>query len=360
MDIRVLDTNFICIKIIDMFESEVWTDRYSTYGDFEIYFAMDKDLFNYLKDGYYLQVRDSEHTMIVETVKTITDIEEGNKIVVTGRSLESILTRRIIWGQETFTGNMQTAIRKMLNDSIISPSIADRKIANFVFQESNDPKITSLTIDKQYTGDEVYEVISALCSDNKIGFKIILNDNNKFVFSLYAGTDRSYEQTDNPYVIFSPKFDNIINSNYLTSSSNHKNVTYVAGEGEGAERKSVVVGSGRGLTRRELFTDARDISSKEENNVELTPEQYNAKLSSRGEEKLKEHIVSTAFEGEVDAVNMFVYGEDFFVGDMVQIADEYGNEGKAYISELVITETKDEKSLYPTFKTLSNEEEQLT
>lgn len=152
----------------------------------------------------------------------------------------------------------------MLNENIISPSIADRKISNFTFKPSTDNKVTGLTIDNQYTGDDLYTVIKGLCEENNIGFKIILTDDNKFEFSLYAGADRSYDQTENPYVVFSPNFENIINSNYYSSNANLKNVTLVAGEGEGASRKTTVVGSGSGLDRRELFTDARDISSDTE------------------------------------------------------------------------------------------------
>ena len=126
----------------------------------------------------------------------------------------------------------------MLNECIISPSIADRKISNFVFVPSADPKITSLKIDNQYTGDCLYDVIKGLCEENDIGFKIVLTDENKFAFSLYAGVDRSYEQTENPYVVFSPNFENIINSNYYSSRASFRNVTLVAGEGEGASRRT--------------------------------------------------------------------------------------------------------------------------
>ena len=85
--------------------------------------------------------------MIIEDIKINADTEEGNHLIVTGRSLESILERRIIWGQRIFNGNLQNGIQTMLNECIISPSIADRKISNFVFVPSADPKITSLKID---------------------------------------------------------------------------------------------------------------------------------------------------------------------------------------------------------------------
>ena len=354
MELFVLNADFESIAVIDTYESMIWTDRYNAYGDFEIYFAMDENLLEYIKEDYYLWLKDSEHSMIIEDIKIDADTEEGNRLIVTGRSLESILERRIIWGQRIFSGNLQNAIQTMLNENIISPSVADRKIANFIFVPSTDSKITSLTIDNQYTGDDLYTVIKGLCEENNIGFKIVLTDDNQFAFSLYAGADRSYDQTENPYVVFSPNFENIINSNYFSSKAGYRNVTLVAGEGEGASRKTTVVGSASGLDRRELFTDARDISSDTEDGT-LSDAEYIAQLRTKGLKNLADHMITTAFEGEVEVTRLFKYGEDFFIGDIVQIANEYGNENSAYISELIILNSDEGLSIYPTFKTISKE-----
>lgn len=354
MELFVLNADFESIAVIDTYESMIWTDRYNAYGDFEIYFAMDESLLEYIKEDYYLWLKDSEHSMIIEDIKIDADTEEGNRLIVTGRSLESILERRIIWGQRIFSGNLQNAIQTMLNENIISPSVADRKIANFIFVPSTDSKITSLTIDNQYTGDDLYTVIKGLCEENNIGFKIVLTDDNQFAFSLYAGADRSYDQTENPYVVFSPNFENIINSNYFSSKAGYRNVTLVAGEGEGASRKTTVVGSASGLDRRELFTDARDISSDTEDGT-LSDAEYITQLRTKGLKNLADHMITTAFEGEVEVTRLFKYGEDFFIGDIVQIANEYGNENSAYISELIISNSDEGLSIYPTFKTISKE-----
>lgn len=354
MELFVLNADFESIAVIDTYESMIWTDRYNAYGDFEIYFAMDENLLEYIKEDYYLWLKDSEHSMIIEDINIDADTEEGNRLIVTGRSLESILERRIIWGQRVFSGNLQNAIQTMLNENIISPSVADRKIANFIFVPSTDSKITSLTIDNQYTGDDLYTVIKGLCEENNIGFKIVLTDDNQFAFSLYAGADRSYDQTENPYVVFSPNFENIINSNYFSSKAGYRNVTLVAGEGEGASRKTTVVGSASGLDRRELFTDARDISSDTEDGT-LSDAEYIAQLRTKGLKNLADHMITTAFEGEVEVTRLFKYGEDFFIGDIVQIANEYGNENSAYISELIISNSDEGLSIYPTFKTISKE-----
>lgn len=349
MEILVLNTNFESVVVVDNFKSMIWTDRYNSYGDFEMYLSMNSDVLGYIKQDYYLWMKESGHYMIIESISIASDTEDGNHITVTGRSLESLLERRIVWGQKVLKGNLQDEIEILLSESIITPSIEERKIGNFMFKASTDAKITELTIDTQFTGDDLYSVVKSLCEENHIGFQIVLDDNNQFIFSLYSGIDRSYAQTNNPYVVFSPSFENILNSNYYTSKVNLKNVTFVAGEGEGASRKTAIVGSASGLNRLELFTDARDISSDTESG-RLTETEYNAQLKARGVKNLTEYTAKTAFEGEVEATRLFKYGKDFFIGDIVQIANEYGHEGSAYISELVMSQSEEGVSMYPTFQ----------
>ena len=357
MDLTLLNTSLDAIAIVDDYESIIWTDRYQEYGDFEIYTPVTADLLSVIKQDYYLQNRDSEHVMIVEKLLIKTDVETGNHVTITGRSLESILKRRIVWGQRNLTGNLQNGIKTLLEENVISPTDPNRRIDNFIFEESTDERITKLTIEAQYTGDELYDVISKLCKEHDIGFRVTLNDNKQFVFKLYMGEDRSYEQMHNPYVIFSPNFENIVNSNYLESKSALKNVTLIGGEGEGAARRYTSIGDVSGLERRELFTDARDISSDVGDNVVLTEAEYTALLKQRGEEKLSENIAIISFEGEIEATMMFRYREDFFNGDIVQIANEYGHESKTRILEMTTSENKQGTSVYPTFSTISEKGE---
>lgn len=355
MNLRVLDTNFKDVVVLDSYTSLIWTDRYWKYGDFEIYTPMSLELTEQIKQDYYLVNPDSEHVMIVESLKITSDAEDGNYLTVTGRSLESILLRRIIWIQTTVSGNLQNAIKKLLDDAVISPTDDKRKISNFIFEVSDDPEITGLTIEAQYTGDNLYDIVSKICSDKNIGFKITLNSSNQFVFKLYAGADRSYQQTANPYVVFSPKFENVVTCNYMESRTALKNVALIGGEGEGAARKyAVIEGDETGLDRRELFTDARDISSDVADGQTISDEEYYAQLKQRGREDLTENIEVVSFEGEMETSVMFRYGVDFFTGDIVQIADEYGHEGIARVTELVMSEDVSGKTAYPTFETVES------
>jgi hypothetical protein len=353
MELTLLNTSLDAIAIVDDYKSAIWTDRYQEHGDFEIYTPVSSDILAVFKQDYYLQNRDSEHVMIVEKLLIKTNVELGNHVTITGRSLESILKRRIVWKQRSISGNLQNGIKTLLYENVISPIDPDRKIDNFIFEESTDERIMSLKIDAQYTGDELYDVISKICKEHDIGFKVTLNSYKQFVFKLYMGVDRSYEQTENPYVIFSPNFENIVNSNYIESKSALKNVTLIGGEGEGSDRRYTTVGSASGLDRRELFTDARDVSSRTEDDKTLTEDEYNAKLKQRGEEKLGENIDIVSFEGEIEATMMFRYREDFFDGDIIQIANEYGHETKARIIEMTTSENEQGTSVYPTFSTIT-------
>lgn len=349
MNIMVMDSDFKSVTILDSFESIVWADRYRACGDFELYTAVNTDILSKIRKNYYVTNGNSEHVMIIEQLLITSDVEEGNKIAITGRSLESILDRRIVWGLKNLNGNLQEAIKTLLNECIINPTDVNRKIDNFIFEYSDDSYIKDLTIEAQYTGDDLYDIIVAICEERDIGFKITLNQDNQFVFKLYRGVDRSYNQSQNSYVVFAPEFENIINSSYLTANQELKNVTLIGGEGEGTERKYTYVGDAKGLDRRELFTDARDISSNI-GDVSLSTDEYIALLQQRGNEKLAEKVDKVAFEGEVETTLMFKYGIDYFLGDTVTIRNEYRIEAAPQIIEIVESLDESGYSIIPTFK----------
>lgn len=348
MEVLIMDEKFQQVCLIDAFESLIWTERYHGFGDFEIYTPANAELMKTVKQDYYAWLKDSDQVMIVEEVQIGTEVETGGHLTISGRSLESILDRRIVWQQTVLNGNLQNGIKKLITENVISPVIADRKIAGFVFQESKDPYITGLTIRAQYTGDNLYETIETICKAYNLGFQIILNEQNQFVFSLYSGADRSYDQSVNPYVVFSPKFENIINSNYLESKKTLKNVTLVAGEDAGSTRRTRIVGTGKDLNRREIYTDARDIQSETQDG-KLSDGEYNAQLGQRGKEKLSEYQLTKSFEGQVESTQTFVYGKDFYKGDIVQIVNEYGIESKVRVIEIVRAQDTTGYETYPTF-----------
>ena len=352
MEPIVLDTDCTPLAVFDVYQSLIWTECYCEYGDFEIYTNADSTVRELFTQNRYLKMKGSDRVMIIETIKTTSDVENGDMITVTGRSLESILERRIIWGQTTLSGNFQNGIKKLLDQNVISPDLTIRKINNFIFQPSDDPKITDLTVSAQFTGDNLYDAIKALCDARGVGFKITLSDDGNFVFSLYSGADRSYNQSENPYVIFSPKLENVINTEHTKSNANFKNIALVAGEGEGADLKSIwFIPKAQvlsGLIRRELYVDARDISSSS-GDISLSDDDYTELLMERGKEKLIEYTEEESFDGQIESGRVFEYGRDFFLGDIVQLSDGKNVNSRLRTVSVTRSRNADGTEVYPKF-----------
>ena len=214
MGAYILDQNLEVIAPLNLYSSLIWSERYYKCGDFELetITGSETDLLTALDN--YIVNDDSDHVMIIEAAETDTDAEKGSLIVKTGRSLESILERRIIWKQTTIDTDLESAIYKLLYENVMDGAAAERRISNFTMIRTGVGSDFHVTA--QYTGDNLYEVISTLCESANVGFKITLED-GLFVFRLYEGSDRSYDQSDNPYVVFSSGFDNLYNSNYYNT-----------------------------------------------------------------------------------------------------------------------------------------------
>lgn len=353
MELLILDENFDGIDTLDVFESLIWTDRYCGYGDFEIYAPATAKMRSKLKKDRYLYLRESEYLMVIEDTEITTDAENGAHLCITGRSLESILERRIIWNQTVLSGSLQDGIKKLLDENAISPSDENRKIPNLVFKTNENTDITELTLEAQYWGENLYNTILDICKSAGIGFKIILSG-KIMEFSLYTGKDRSYDQIINPYVVFSPGFDNLLNSNYIESDKTLKTVTLVTGEGEGSEKKMTTVeikdGGGSGLKRREMYTDAGDISQTVDNE-KISDSDYINQLKQRGEEDLSKNKATNSFEGQIDSNATYSYGmdSDYYLGDIVQVENEYGCETRSKITEFIRSQNESGIETYPTF-----------
>lgn len=342
MEVYVKNTEYKLVGVIDTSSSVIWTERYNDAGDFEIYIKASEDILSILQKGYYLEKDGSESVMVIETGEIKTDTENGNYMTYSGRSLETILSRRIVWKQTNLTGNAEAAVRKLITENFISPEIPERKIENMKLGPLQG---FTEKIDMQVTGQTVEDTVKKICRGFGWGYKIML-DGTDFVFSLYKGIDRSYKQNQVPYVTFSPEFDNLINSDYLFNLKDYKNVALVAGEGEGTARRTKTVGNAQGLERREIYVDSRNVSS---NNGELTEQEYEAALAEEGAQTLSEHKMMESFEGEVNYQTPYVYKTDFFMGDVIEVVNEYGISATPRISEVIECEDESGHSIIPTF-----------
>ena len=340
MYIYALDKTLKKIGLIDNFVSLIWTTRYYFSGDFELYLPVTSESIEILQIGNYLQTTESAYSMIIESIDIKTDAENGNYLTVSGRSVESVLDRRIICDRiNSYNLQIEELANKLIGYNFTNPPTEYelRKINEIAI--SSELKGFPDKITTQYFGDNVYDVITKLCQAYGYGFRMPLT-NSKFTFELYSGVNRTRAQTVNTPAVFSPNFENLINTEYNYSVRELKNVAFVAGEGEGNERKTTFSGESGGLDRRETYVDARDLSSEEV----ADESQYIDTLKSRGKDKLADLTVFPGYVGEVNNFPQYCQ-----LGDIVEVENEFGMRATARITEIIESYSTEGNTRVPAF-----------
>ena len=349
MDIYVLNGLNGKLDVISTYESVIWNVQYFGQNDFELVVSATNSNINLLKPGAYL-VRDNdmhentyENVMVVQNYKLDFDVERGWVLTVTGKGLKNdLLKRRIVWAQTNLSGLAEVAIRQVITDNIITPANSDRKIDNFIFDTLNN---FSETIEMQLLGENIATWIEEICTTYGYGWDIYIKD-NKYVFKLYKGTDRSYDQDEVPPVIFSPEYDNLLTSSYEFNMNEFKNAALVGGEGEGTSQRVATVGTTTGLNRYEAYIDGSSVSS---NGEIITLETYLQMLEEFGQTQLNQTAFVEKFSGDIDPNGLYTINQDYYLGDIVQIDNENGISAVTRIIEIIYAEDENGFSVVPTF-----------
>ncbi len=389
-----LNQNFEFIHKLTQYESLMWVDKYDEPGSFEIYAPPTEEIKMAAKIDNYFYSDKSEHLMIIEKLETTVSPENGERLVISGRSLESILDRRVIFlscyfrdenspvsGQTIAADNLEDAVRQILDVSFIHPKTydesrpagqkwvddPDRAISNFIFQSTG---LTTVLKDCEFDkGENILNIVNTIVKQQNLGYKITLNSNKQFVFSLYKGLDRTASQFVNPAVIFAPKFNNIKNTKFTEDSgSNFRNFVYTEGESYNNTSPTIVkTGTATGLLRREVYVSADAVHETESTNVShegitkekktLTEAEYQEALSKEAEKTFKSFSAKTTLESEVEPRLTFQYGRDFGIGDILEVQDGTGNKGSVRCVEFIISHSESGYEEYPTFKNVIDEEE---
>ena len=345
MDFNVHDHAGVWVGIIENPTSAIWTRRFQQPGDFELYFPATAEMLALLADDFFITRDDAPEVMLIEHIEIKTSAEDGNYLLISGRGAECLLDRRIIMEQTAINGRVDAAIFRLIMENAVAPADAARALPLTM----NAPDISARRVRSQYTGTNLLEAVQEICKANGLGFRAVADSSGVIMprVELITGTDRSEGQTENSPVIFSAEYENLLSSSYVQDTTKYKNVAIVAGEGEGQARKRATYGNASGLARRELFVDARDMSTNE---GEFTADEYTAQLAARGAEKIAELVLSESFDGEVDTANTFALDADYTLGDVVTVENEYYIRKNVRVSAIMETWDAQGYAAIPTFE----------
>jgi hypothetical protein len=349
MDIYVLDGLNGIADIVETYESSIWNIQYFGQNDFQLVVAATAKNIDLLKPGAYLvrEVDMSDQTynnvMVVQDYKLDFDLEKGWMLTLTGKGLKNdLLKRRIVWTQTNLTGLAEVGIRQVITENIINPSDSNRQIENFVLDTINN--FTDV-IEIQLLGENIATWLEQICMTYGYGWDVYIN-NGQYVFKLYKGTNRSYDQSEVTPIVFSPEYDNLLTSSYSHNMTDYKNAALIGGEGEGTNQRTATIGTSSGLSRYEAYIDGGSVSS---NGEIITVEQYTKMLEEYGQTQLSQTAFTEHFSGDIDPGGMYIINEDYYLGDIVQVDNENGISAVTRIIEIIYAEDENGSSVVPTF-----------
>ena len=263
--IRIFTPDINMLGEIANYESLSFVRSWHGIGDFELRINRHKQYTDVLQKGNIIAMGKSTHKVYRILHREI-ELDKDGKATenwrITGLELKSVVGQRITvpppnTPYDVISGPSETAMKHYINNHLVNPINPSRKINQLVIAE-NMGRGSDMDWQSRFQSISEEEHIIAMMSG--LGWNIKIDyDSKKWLYDVYEGKDLSVNQDVNNRVIFSPQFNNIKNMSFSDSDLNYRNAAYIGGQGEGIERRIIELGEAQGLSRHELFVDARDV-----------------------------------------------------------------------------------------------------
>ena len=436
MYLAVFDEAMVLQHICEDYKSVIWTERFHGFGDFKLTVPGTLENLQIYQLDYYLYTKGTNKLMIIEQVELNTEYSKQSMLTVSGRSLESILDRRVmhpypIWEgtrlcmHERTKGKVKDVIKHYTNllfkqrDSLDTsherhvtgfgwysvdelPSgirkgrpVSSMDIGNI--RANANGTVRNMTRNADYSHaayDDTdpyimegswYKLVQNLTDLTMSGWAIEHDGEDPYYWYgyTYNGVNRTFNQGERPPVVFSPKYDNLSKATYFKSKVSTRtkifsgavkftvplelqlSKEYLDDNRDSAmQNNSVTVGT-RGLGLREGYFQSPSIEhtngymiskgSGQWGVASIDPESIYRQIHEQCNTELWRHMPLEMFSGEAAQQSMYTYNEDFFLGDFVQIQNEFGQQDIARVTEYIRTSSDSEGDVfYPTFESLSD------
>ncbi|MBF0910840.1 MAG: hypothetical protein HXK47_05135 [Atopobium sp.] len=436
MYLAVFDEAMVLQHICEDYKSIIWTERFHGFGDFKLTVPGTLENLQIYQLDYYLYTKGTNKLMIIEQVELNTEYSKQSLLTVSGRSLESILDRRVmhpypIWEgtrlcmHERTKGKVKDVIKHYTNllfkqrDSLDAsherhvqgfgwysvdelPSgirkgrpVSSMDIGNI--RANANGTVRNMTRNADYSHaayDDTdpyimegswYKLVQNLTDLTMSGWAIEFDGEDPYYWYgyTYNGVNRTFNQGERPPVVFSPKYDNLSKATYFKSKVSTRtkifsgavkftvplelqlSKEYLDDNRDSAmQNNSVTVGT-RGLGLREGYFQSPSIEhtngymiskgSGQWGVASIDPESIYRQIHEQCNTELWRHMPLEMFSGEAAQQSMYTYNEDFFLGDFVQIQNEFGQQDIARVTEYIRTSSDSEGDVfYPTFESLSD------
>ncbi len=366
MDLMTLDANNQPAKLVENYDSLIWTERFNTVGDFQLVGGDVSRFMTLLPEGTRLTLRESNIAMVVETHQIERKKNSPEKVTIKGRAFESILDRRVsLPSLAAATGSSDWNVSAktpsdvawyIVNQICVTGSLSALDIFPTAMVQFPTPSDygTSTGPTKTFQvsrGNLLNVVLDLLQTEAKAdatttpatpavvqhGIRAVRPNSagTAIAVQLYTGTDKSAT------VYFDATRELLDDGTYLFSKVGSANVGYGLGSNFVATMFEGVT-EASGLARRVALIDASeaDITTTDPLKVYMA-------------QTLAEASETAIFDGNVNPdLNPYKYGIDYMLGDIVKMVGDYGLNELARVTEYIRSEDSTGQKSYPTLTTI--------
>lgn len=262
--------------------------------------------------------------IIVARIEKKTDGFEG--LEVHGRLLDDVMRWRCLWYRYVNTDTIPNIVADLIDTHLITPALPERAVSWVVLDKMLGTGFDITTVSRiagGYLSDYVYTLLSTV----NLGLRAIYDKRLEQVrLYLYKGKDRSMNQSERPYVLFSDNNGMLVDPEYTEDDSAYKNVARVTGTFNEVVT-GITIGTASGAERREVYVGATGVESPHADNTPMTEAEFLQALNQMGVERLVASQTVKSLTSKVYA-GSYVYGKDYMLGDTVSVI--YANIGVAY------------------------------
>lgn len=358
MDLITLDDNHQAAKLVENYDSLIWTERYHM-GDFQLTTGDVDRFMDILPEGTVVSLRETDVPMIVETHLIERKKNTPTKLTIKGRDFCSILDRRASIKAVAAGSADWNVVAKIPSDVahyIINQicvlgvaAVEDIFPPDVVQFLTPSDYLTSTGPNRSFAvprGNLLSTVMTMLQTEAPFdasttpdtpivephGIRAIRPDlsGTAVGVEIYLGQDRIND------VRFDAQRELLDDGSYLFSHVGSATTAYVIGQSSAVALNGYITPHS-GMDRRVILVDGSGSNLDE------------AGLVEQGKTSLAEARRTAMFDGSINQdLSPYVYGVDYRLGDKVHLVGDYGLDSVARVTEYIRSEDANGVKSYPT------------
>lgn len=338
---EVFDLGINSLGIVDVYDEIVWERRYYESGYFELHAPATDNNLKLLAENRILYQNSAEESGLITAI-FLSEEDGTGKITVCGRFLSFLLHKRLIKSETVVSGNAETIMRKLVTDVMANNE-------GFEIIKLGEISKTSGTYSAPIGYGDLHDTLSMISMLSGTAFRLRLSPAEKLIyFECYEGKDRSVNQTENPQIVFSADYDNILSSAQLTRDItpeiNAATVRYSGEYGEiSLEYNPLKL---TGLDKKEIYIDEVPKTKRSGGTTVIDEEATIAEFTKIAKEAITaptfDFTCAVSYEGE--------YRAGYDLGDIVTVyKKEWGITKSLRITTMTENTTAAGYSVIPVF-----------